>query len=294
MPTLAAMNNVYLIVGGSSVSGGTAISAVRKRDSGALVYSTTSSSKELSAADHTIKNIDLDDKACVTRIKSYLGDQKVNKIIYIPARGEVAMPTHLATKEQVEAAMDYSVRPMLYLHAALQPERTICLSGFITMEPLLECYGAMGFVKIAMERLAVANPQKLCVIRIGMFISSSVRGIALLVQRRAMQKAYPEFEKLYTEWKGSHKKFSQFFYDKNYKFEKANYEHLAATPFRPTVKADIERGFELALRENAKPIINILGDWTWQEDTMIDLPSIFHDRADLFPQDLQGLLDAKS
>jgi hypothetical protein len=184
---------------------------------------------------HTIHGIDLAEPLAAEKIldDSFLRSKPVDYVLYIPARGEVGIALEESTKEMVEPSLAYSVRPYLKLHSVLKPGRTVALSGFITMPPLMKIYGAMTFTKIAMERLAVENPSALQIIRIGMFHSNSVRGIMILAQRRFLRD--PSFQPDWrAEWKASGKRFPDFFYSKNYSCEEETYRHHSGgKPFRP-------------------------------------------------------------
>lgn len=275
-----------LIVGAGSVSGKSALQAAKA--AGATVIATTSRKENLPGADHTIHDIDLENPAAVDLILAdrFLTEQPLDYIAYIPARGAVGISLEEAEASMVEPSLSYSVRPYLKLHKALHPKKTIALSGFITMEPLLKIYGAMCFTKIAMEQLAVDHPKDLQIIRIGMFHSNSVRGIMILAQRRFMRDPsyQPEWR---AEWKASGKRFPDFFYAKNYKCEEDTYRiHGQGKPFRPTEPSDITEAFRLAFSGESKPIINVLGPWLWTEDSMPVLPDSIQSRMHFVPGDL--------
>ncbi|MEQ9364276.1 MAG: hypothetical protein RIF32_08545 [Leptospirales bacterium] len=292
----------YLIIGGSSYSGKCTIQAIREVDSEARIITTTSGERDVAGVEHTIHGVDLGQPEAPGRVRAGLAELAIDGVgpeetpplralIYIPARGEVGMPARLATKSQVDDAVEYSITPMLKMMAGLQPELTICYSGFITMDTLLQCYGAMSFVKIAMEDFVVRHKDRMRVIRFGMFPSKSVRGIGLLVQRNTMRKMYPEFEIMYDEWKASGKKrFIDFFYDKSNVFEEKTYSHVSDQPFRPTNEQDIVNGVKFALdtERNPAPIVNVLGDWLWTDDAMpAELPPVFTEQAELMPENLE-------
>lgn len=255
---------------------------------GAEIITTTSRNVDLEGASHTIHNIDLESPDAA---KMMLGDAKltakpIDFVIYIPARGSVGMDVSESKAEMIPPSLAYSVIPYLELAKALKPRRTIALSGFMALPALMKIYGAMTFTKIAMEELAVRNPDKLQIIRIGMFFSNSVRGIALLAQRRFMREEsfQPDWR---AEWKKSGMKFTEFFYDKNYRSEEETYRaHSNGVPFRPTVPEDITRGFEMALKGEKAPIINVLGPWLWTEDKMPELPPEITSRVGLIPQSI--------
>lgn len=287
----------YLIIGGSSYSGKCTIQAIRELDAQARIISTTSGERDVAGVEHTIHGIDLSESDAPDRVRAGLqqlsdtdssaaGMPALRALIYIPARGEVGMPARLATKAQVDDGVEYSITPMLKMMGMLRPELTICYSGFITMDTLLQCYGAMSFVKIAMEDFVVRHKDQMRVIRFGMFPSKSVRGIGLLVQRNTMRKIYPEFAEMYDEWKASGKKFIDYFYDKSNVSEEACYSHVSEKPFRPTNEQDIVDGVKFALQTSA-PIVNVLGNWIWTDEAMPELPPVIAENPEFMPRELE-------
>ncbi|MFO1526286.1 MAG: hypothetical protein U1F16_09975 [Turneriella sp.] len=288
------------IVGAAAVSGRAAMAAAKAM--GAEIITTTSRPQIAESghgneaqgveADHTIYGIDLEKPDAVDKMLAdkRLREKSVDYVIYIPARGSVGMDVSESKAEMVPPSLEYSVIPYLKLAKALQPKRTIALSGFMALPALMKIYGAMTFTKIAMEELAVRNPDKLQIIRIGMFFSNSVRGIALLAQRRFTREKdfQPDWR---AEWKKSGMKFSDFFYDKNYRSEEETYrEHANGIPFRPTVPEDITNGFKLALGGENAPIINVLGPWLWTESAMPQLPQAVTSRLNLIPESIYKIL----
>ncbi len=296
----------YLLIGGSSYSGQCTIEAIRSQTSRreneeAVIVSTSSGERQVIGADYTIPNIDLAKADAPDRLAAAYGEWErgpgaaavgqagaIAALSFIPARGEVGLPARLATAEQGAAVVDYCIRPMLRMMDLLKPELTVCFSGFITMEPLMQVYGAMTYVKLAMEDFVIQHRDRLRAIRFGLFPSASVRGIGLLVQRNAMRKVYPEVAEMYDEWKASGKKFLEYFYEKCYRFEEDAYRHVHSAPFRPTEEKDIVRGVQLALApETTAPIVNVLGSWLWTDEVMPELPPIIQERMELMPTDLR-------
>lgn len=278
------------IVGAAAVSGRAAMSAAKEL--GAEIIATTSRDENITDADHTIHGIDLERSEAVEKMlaDSFLHRAPVDFIVYIPARGAVGMDVVESKPEMIMPSLEYSVIPYLKLTKALKPKRTIALSGFMALPSLTKIYGAMTFTKIAMEQLAINHPDKLQIIRIGMFLSNSVRGIAILAQRRFMREAdfQPEWR---AQWKASGKKFSQFFYDLNYEQEEQMYKkHGNGVPFRPTVPEDITNGFLVAFRGEPAPIINVLGPWLWTESQMPELPEHITSRLHLIPDAVYKIL----
>jgi hypothetical protein len=278
------------IVGAGAVSGGAAIAAAKS--AGAEIITTTSRNENIAGADHTIHGIDLENAAAVDKMLAddVLTAKPVDYVIYVPARGSVGMDVTESTADMIMPSLEYSVIPYLKLAKALKPRRTIALSGFMALPTLTRIYGAMTFTKIAMEELAIRNPEKLQVIRIGMFLSNSVRGIAILAQRRFNKE--PGFQPQWrAEWKASGKKFPQFFYDMNYQNEEHMYRaHSNGVPFRPTLPEDITKGFNLALAGEKAPVINVLGPWLWTENRMPELPAEITSRTHLIPESIYQML----
>ena len=283
----------YLVVGGSAVAGQMILRAIREHDPAARTTATTSSTdRPVTGADRTFFEIDLADPAAVDRILSAWTGDPPGWIAYVPARGEVGMPTSRATRAMVRESVDYCIRPMLRLTQALRPQMTVCLSGFITMAPMLECYGAMAYSKLIMEDLVVRHPHRLKAIRLGMFPSNSVRGIAILTQRNLMRKTVPELAPMAEEWRSSGRRFSDFFYEKNWHFEETVYRGAAASdkPFRPTTAEDICSGMRRVLAGEPAPILNVLGDWVWTDDRMPALPAVVEAHADFLKWGLDEYL----
>lgn len=278
------------IVGAGAVSGGAAIAAAKA--AGAEIITTTSRSEDIKGSDHTIHGIDLENAGAVDKMldDKTLRAKPVDYIIYIPARGSVGMDVTESTADMIMPSLEYSVIPYLKLSKALNPKKTIALSGFMALPTLTRIYGAMTFTKIAMEELAIRNPEKLQIIRIGMFLSNSVRGIAILAQRRFNKEPgfQPEWR---AEWKASGKKFPQFFYDMNYQNEENMYKaHSNGVPFRPTLTEDITKGFGMVFAGEQAPIINVLGPWLWTENKMPELPHDITSRTHLIPESIYKML----
>lgn len=292
--TIMQAEKTYFVVGGSSVSGQAILAGLA--GPGVRLISTTSGTTDVKGADGTIHGIDLSDADAADKMIAGLNDElgadgasALAALIYVPARGEVGMPAAAATREMIEASLDYSVRPMLKMMQALRPQLTVCISGFITMDPMLSIYGAMTYTKLIMEDLAVRHPDRFKVLRLGMFPSKSVRGIALLVQKNAMRKAYPELEDLLYRWRDSGvKKFPDWMWQRNWEFEERVYRDAASfdKPFRPTTADDIRLAIGRLVRDEKKPILNVLGDWVWSEDRMPAIPEIIRKNENLLENDL--------
>ena len=128
-------------------------------------------------------------------------------------------------------------------------------------------------------------------VHIGMFQSNSVRGVAILVQRNMMRNPTAELLALRNEWKDSGiRKFREFFYNKNYEYEKSIYRDTDI-PYRPTEPQDIQKATIRALSGEKAPIINLIGDWVWTEDRAPELPAVLEERRHLIPDDLEKILE---
>ena len=284
----------YLIVGGSSVSGQAIIQGLREEDANGFLISTTSGDGSVAGADATIQGIDLSDASAARRMiagtREHQSAGTLDTIVYVPARGMVGIPASAATRAMVDESIDYSIRPMLELMRALKPRLTVCLSGFITMESMLDIYGAMTYTKLIMEDLATRHADRFKVIRLGMFPSKSVRGIAILVQKGAQRKTYPELGRMAELWRASgEKKFQDWMWNRNWEFEESVYREAAASDkaFRPTTADDIQLAARRVLSEPA-PILNVLGDWVWTDDRMPAIPGVVQERGDFLKTDLDA------
>lgn len=262
-----------LIVGANSASGQEICKQLYgKKD--VQIIGTTSSLKDISFTDKTIHEIDLSNSGAVAKIVNSI-KEKIDYIIYIPARGMVGMPTKYSTREMILESFRYSIFPYLELTKDLTPKKTILLSGFITMPPMLLCYGCMALTKIIMEELAFEFPTKFTVIRLGMFYSKSVRGIALATRKNIKDRKYPELLEMQKEWKNSGLSFDEYFYGKNWYYEESIYKDFANNkniPFRKTETKDIATSVQKIIDGDPNPVWNVLGDWVWKDKEMIPVP----------------------
>lgn len=280
-----------LIVGANSVSG-QEIAKHIKKTLNAHVIGTTSSQLPIPNVDKTILGIDLSYIDSVTRICESISEP-IDFIIYIPARGKVGFPTKYSTKQMVIESFQYSVIPYIELSRRLTPKKTIVLSGFITMPPMLLCYGCMALTKIIMEELAFQFPDKFSVLRLGMFYSKSVRGIALATKKNMKSHIYPELDEMKKEWNNSGLSFDDFFYGKNWFFEKTIYQDFANNkmiPFRKTETSDIAKSIVSLLTVEPKPVLNVLGDWVWEDQSMILVPEVINNLRDFIKDELEQVL----
>ncbi|MCG9873472.1 MAG: hypothetical protein MH321_01645 [Leptospiraceae bacterium] len=88
--------------------------------------------------------------------------------------------------------------------------------------------------------------------RAGTFFSKSVRGISLVLQRLIKKTEEPDIQALKLAYEKSGMKFPD-------------------TGYRPTTREDLSHGLQIALKSNGL-IMSILGDWTWEENSMPQLP----------------------
>ncbi|MCP5500443.1 MAG: hypothetical protein H7A25_11100 [Leptospiraceae bacterium] len=281
--------NQILVIGANSVSGQDIIQSLQKHPDKYYILGSTSGDKPVPGVHKTLTGINLSEPSAISSILKQIGNVDISHILYIPARGMVGLPTTYSTKEMVEESFAYSVIPMLQLTKELKPLKTICFSGFITMPPMLLCYGCMALTKIIMEELAIQFPDKLQVIRLGMFFSKSVRGIALATQRSIREGKYPELKPMLKEWKESGQKFNHYFFDKNWFYEENIYKNFAnnsSISFRKTVPEDITKAVYTCLEGEKAPIINVLGDWVWTDTKMIPVPDEIESIRSFAPKDL--------
>ncbi|MCB1190057.1 MAG: hypothetical protein H7A23_05260 [Leptospiraceae bacterium] len=284
--------NYYLIIGGNAVSGEQTILAIKSEDKNAFVISTSSKEKDVPNAGETIRNIDLTSPKSIEDIVSIIGDKRLKALIYIPARGIVGKPVVYAEKSEYLESIEFSVIPMLKLTKALKPELSLWFSGFMWLKPLMLFYGTMTYTKITMEQLTLQFPEQFKCIRYGMFHSDSVRGIAVLVQRTLNADLYPEMAEYKKAWKESGKKFKDFFPGMNYEHEESQLktEGNFEKPFRPLEPRDIQVGIKKALFHKTKPILNVVGNWYWENDNLPNWPAEIQKHLEIIDQNLERYL----
>jgi hypothetical protein len=275
--------DVYLIIGASGISGQAAIQAIRNKRPGAIVVGTTSSDENIPNCEQTIRNINFKDPGSVQKIIEALHDKTPIKMMaFIPAKGRVAMPAVKATVQQIKDSVTFSITPMLKLIDALKPEITVCHSAFIQMPFLLQCYGAMTFTKYLMDNLAIKQPDTLKVIRFGIFKSNALKGIQLLLERAIAAGLYDEKSAFITEWKKSGLRIDQWLEQYGTRCEIDAYQKQFNTPYRRTEAQDITRAYERVLDGEKAPIINVIGNWLWTDNTPLSLPPEIQTMADDF------------
>lgn len=279
----------FLVIGASSVAGRNAVKAIRKFNADAKIIGTTSGDAALDMVDETITGIDLSNKYAAGKIAyEAVKHAPIYGLVYTPAFGRVGIPMDRATKEDVSDSLDFSFRPMLSLIQKLNPEINVAFSGFYWLDSLLRAYGAMAMTKIAMEETAIANPNKLKIVRSGLFSSKSLRGILLLIQRTLTKDLYEELRPIRDSWKESGKKFPAYFYDFAYGCEVDMYEQQFDTPHRATSENDIVDAVLHVLQGEEAPIYNVMGDWRWSEDKLPELPPVLVKCKQLIPEGLNS------
>ncbi|MCB1139416.1 MAG: hypothetical protein KDK23_11700 [Leptospiraceae bacterium] len=297
----------YLIVGGKAVLGQQAILAIRKEDPNAWIVSTSSGEDDVPGADASIHGIDLSGAEAARNITSAFhnlsgagkttisGKQTsdgLRAIVYVPARGPVGKPVQYATKEEYEQSVNFSVRPMLELMHDLKPEVGLWFSGFMWLDTLMMLYGPMIYTKITMEQITLNHPDRLKCVRYGMFVSNSARGISILSQKAIASGKYPEQEEYRKGWKASGQKFKDFFASANAREEEEVLRELAgaSTPYRSLNTEDLQIGVRKALFSDDGPILNVVGDWYWQDSALPDWPSAIEKNMHLIDTGLESLL----
>ena len=257
----------FLIVGGSGVAGQAAIRAIKKADPAAQIWATSSKDADVPGVTQTIRHIDLNDAKAITNLKAF--NEKLDFLFYTPAFGSVGNPVAEAQRDDVQKALAFCLNPMVELTTALKPKMTVAYTAYYFKPHLLAFYGALAYVKYATEKLAVENPQQYKCLRIGSFVSKATRGIGLLLQR--MSKTAPHLKPLMDQYAKSGMKFSDFFFDYIAKEEKKNI--AGDRPYHMTTEDDIVAGHLHLLKGETAPIINVLGDQIWTDNTLPALPA---------------------
>jgi hypothetical protein len=268
------MSPIFLIAGGSSVAGQAALKVFRERYPDARLFATSSRDREVEGAGATIKGIDLNHSTSVERLCEELEKNRISAvdgIVFTPAFGPIGYPIVKTPPEDIKAAMQFSLQPMVELHHRLKSPRTIGFSAFYWLPHALAAYGSMAFVKIAQERLATSG-SSFQMIRAGTFESRATRGIAVLLQRSLRDTLHDEIRELGARWKKSGKKFSDFFFEYAFQCEREAFQARFDEPHRATNQSDLERALRRALEEDRPPIVNVIGNWIWTDSAMPELP----------------------
>ncbi|HBS06117.1 MAG TPA: hypothetical protein DEA96_14210 [Leptospiraceae bacterium] len=281
----------YLIVGGNAVLGQQSILAIRKEDPEAYIISTTSSEGIVQGADETIGNVNLTDSKSIDTVIQKI-TRPLRAIVYVPARGPVGKPVQYANREEYQESVNFSVIPMLRLTGALSPEIALWFSGFMWLEPLMMLYGPMIYTKITMEQITLKHPDRFKCVRYGMFVSNSARGISILSQKAISSGKYPEQEDYKKGWKASGKKFKDYFASVNAAEEEAVLAPLArsSVAYRSLETEDLQIGVKKALFSETDPILNVVGDWYWEDDELPEWPPEIEAKMDLIDSDLDRYL----
>ena len=249
--------------------------ALRQQCPGAHIIATTRSEQSVPGADETLNEISIDEHL-IERIKTELKERsnEIDLLIYTPAMGEPGFPIEQTTEQQYRQAAEFSFDPMLALEKELQPGLTVGYSALYWLPHTLAFYGALGFVKKAMEEWCLADPQKRALVRGGTFFSQSVRGISLLLQRLMKSTANPGLLKMKEEFSSSGMRMLDFFLDYASRHEKEALGQRFSEPYRRTERGDLSRGLVEILKGDG-PIVSVVGPWTWTDDALPNLPDYF-------------------
>ncbi|TGL57765.1 hypothetical protein [Leptospira jelokensis] len=269
--------NQYLIIGGSGEAGQSAISAIRSVDPSAYLISTTTTKEPVSNSDLTLFGKRAEPgltEAVIDDINKAGKPLEFQALIYTPALGEVGFPIEESTQAQIKETLGICLDPMLSLEERLQPKLTVAYSAFYWLSHTLAFYGSMGIAKYKADKWVLENPKNRRLVRAGTFFSKSVRGISIVLQRTMKKTNHPDLLKLKNKFESSNQKFIDFFLSYAWEHEKETFQNQFETPYRPTVRDDLTRGLAKAL-QNDSPITTVLGDWTWEETKLPQLPTWF-------------------
>lgn len=264
----------YLIVGGNSTAGQSAIRAIRESDSNALIIATTSGTGEISGADRSVPNIDLS-KDVVDSVAAAVGSLNLRALFFTPAFGPIGFPVAATTLDDIRKGLAFSYDPMVNLTNRLHPDITVGYSAFYWLPHTLTAYGAMAYVKLAQEKLAVENPRQYRMIRAGTFASKASRGVGLIVQRNAKNTQHAALRELADMWRKSGMKFSDFFFDYAFACEIKAFGDRFSSSHRATDESGLTKTAAKILSGEASPIVNVIGDWVWTDSSLPELPTDF-------------------
>ena len=265
----------YLIIGGSGAAGQATIGAIREIDDKANILATTSGEGLVSGADRTIRNVDI--REGLERVAFEVSPGSLHALFYTPAGGPVGYPVKQATASDIREATGFCVDPMVFLAEKLRPKLTVGYSAYYWLPHLLFGYGAMAYAKLAQERLAVNDPTRFKMFRLGTFESKSKRGVFLLFQRIVRKPEEEAIRRLFEDWKSSGRKFGDFFMDFVRKSEEAAFGPRFSTPYRLSDSETIRRGIVRILEGESAPILNGIGDWFWTDEELPELPEDFRE-----------------
>lgn len=261
----------YLIVGGNSVAGQSALDAVRKFDATARIVATTSGEGAVDGVDQTVNGVDLNDPAAMDRLAEAVAGTAYRALFFTPAFGAIGYPISVTPAEDIKTSLAFSYDPMIALADRIRPELTVGYSAFYWLPHTLAAYGSMAYVKIAQEKRAVAQPDLYRMIRAGTFASKATRGIGLLLQRQLRSTEHEELLEMGRLWKQSGKKFGDFFFDYAFQSERSSFGDRFDTPHRPTEAGDLTAAAGRLLAGESAPIVNVIGDWVWTDTSLPDL-----------------------
>ncbi|MCG6150606.1 hypothetical protein [Leptospira bandrabouensis] len=267
----------YLVIGGSGEAGQSAITCLKAKDPSAYIITTTTTNEPVSNADLTLFG-KIATSSLSKKIQEDLQNHNISPnfkaIIYTPALGEVGFPIIESSPKQIEETLGICLYPLLDLEESIKPELTIAYSAFYWLSHTLSFYGSMGIAKYKADLWALENPKKRKIIRAGTFFSKSVRGISIVLQRTMKKTNNPELLTLKSRYEISDQKFMDFFLSYAWEHEKEAFQSQFETPYRPTNREDLGRGLGLAL-DSIEPIVTVLGDWTWKESELPQIPNWF-------------------
>ncbi len=264
----------YLIVGGNSTAGQSAVKAIRETDREAVIIATTSGTGEIPGVDRTVPGVDLS-KNIIDLVEDAVGASPLRALFFTPAFGPIGFPVNAATLDDVKAGLAFSCDPMVALTERLHPGITVGYSAFYWLPHTLTAYGAMAYVKLAQEKLALAHSEQYRMIRAGTFVSKASRGVGLIIQRSAKNTPHQALKDLADAWRKSGLKFTEYFFDYAFSCEKAAFGSRFQTPHGATDAEGLTRTAKMILSGEPAPIINVIGDWIWTDSKLPDLPLDF-------------------
>lgn len=269
--------NQYLVIGGSGEAGQSAILCLKEKDPSAYIITSTTTNEPVSNANLTLFGKTAEPGLAV-KIRSDLKNHNIfanfQAIIYTLALGEVGFPISESTPQQIKDTLAICLDPILELEESLKPELTVAYSAFYWLSHTLSFYGSMGIAKYKADLWALENPQRRRIVRAGTFFSKSVRGISIVLQRTMKKTNNPDLLTLKSRYEDSGQKFMDFFLSYAWEHEKAAFQSQFDTAYRPTERKDLSRGLSFALESKA-PIVTVLGDWTFEESELPQVPNWF-------------------
>ena len=245
----------YLIIGGRSEAGQSAIAAIREAQPGARIIGTTSAEPPEDAAGQAA------DRAGA-----------IDVIFFTPAVGPIGYPISAATNEDADAAIAFSAQPLRQLADRLQPRLSVGYSAFYWLPHAMVGYGSMAYAKLMLDMLAHNDPRRFRIIRGGTFRSPATRGIGLLLQRALKSPPHAELKELGARYKATGGKFSDFFFNFASEQENIAFGEFHMDDHRATDREDLTKATLMMLRgETTAPGICVIGDWIWTEEQMPEL-----------------------